>query len=260
MNGTVTVIDKGTVRVHSYLAPDDSLNVTTQLIETPARIIAVDGQYALGYADEVVAYAQGLGKPIDRLIVTHAHPDHFNGASRFGAPVHALPAVRDQIAAHGDSGDPSGAVIPASDFTPTVEITPGTEVIDGVPFVFQAHSGGEAADQLVVGLPEQGVLVAQDLVYHDIHLFLGNNDIDGWRKAVDALAVEQSYDTVLAGHGLPAGPEIYAELRSYLADARELLGDDGEAYKKAILGRYPSYGGAFLIDIANRFLFGAQEA
>lgn len=260
MHGTVTVVDKGAVRVHSYMAPDDSLHVTTQLIETPARVIAVDAQYALAYADEVVAYAQGLGKPIDRLVVTHAHPDHFHGAARFGAPVHALPAVRDQIAAQGDAQDPTGIFIPVADITPTVEITPSTEVIDGVAFVFEAVTGGEAADELVIKLPEQGVLVAQDLVYHDIHLFLGNNDIAGWQRAVEQLAGDSSYDTVLAGHGLPAGPEVFAELRRYLADARELLGDDGEAYKKAILERYPSYGGPFLIDIGNQYLFGAQGA
>ncbi|SEC37805.1 Metallo-beta-lactamase superfamily protein [Streptomyces sp. 3213] len=260
MHGTVTVVEKDAVRVHSYMAPDDSLNVTTQLIETPALIIAVDGQYALDYADEVVAYAQGLGKPIDRLIVTHAHPDHFHGAARFGAPVHALAAVRDQIAAQGDAQDPAGTLIPVADVTPTVEITPGTEVIDGVPFVFEAFSGGEAADELVIKLPEQGVLIAQDLVYHATHLFLGNNDIVGWQQAVDTLGAESSYDTVLAGHGLPAGLEVFGELRRYLADARELLGDDGEAYKKAILERYPSYGGPFLIDIGNQYLFGAQSA
>ncbi|MER6528832.1 MBL fold metallo-hydrolase [Streptomyces sp. NPDC001508] len=260
MHGTVTVVDKGAVRVHSYMAPDDSLNVTTQLIETPARVIAVDAQYALAYADEVVAHAQGLGKPIDRLIVTHAHPDHFHGAARFGAPVHALPAVRAQIAAQGAVQDPTGILIPVADITPTVEITPGTEVIDGVPFVFEAVTGGEAADELVIKLPEQGVLVAQDLVYHGIHLFLGNNDIAGWQRAVEQLAADSSYDTILAGHGLPAGPEVYEGLRRYLADARELLGDDGEAYKKAILERYPPHGGPFLIDIGNQYLFGAQGA
>ncbi|MET9082826.1 MBL fold metallo-hydrolase [Streptomyces sp. NPDC004237] len=260
MHGTVTVVDKGTVRVHSYMAPDDSLNVTTQLIETPARVIAVDAQYALAYADEVVAYAKGLGKPLDRLIVTHAHPDHFHGAGRFGVPVHALAAVRDQIAAQGDGQDPTGAVIPAADITPTVEIVPGTEVVDGVPFLFEAFSGGEAADELVIRLPEHGVLVAQDLVYHDTHLFLGNNDLAGWQQAVERLAAEPSYDTVLAGHGLPAGPEVYEELRRYLADARELLGEDGEAYKKAITDRYPTYGAPFLIDIGNEYLFGARNA
>jgi glyoxylase-like metal-dependent hydrolase (beta-lactamase superfamily II) len=259
MKGTITVIDKGAVRVHSYMAPDDSLNVTTQLIETPARLIAVDGQYALAYADEVAEYAAGLGKPLDRLIITHAHPDHFHGAARFGAPVHALAVVKEQIASHGDGQDPTGVVIPAADITPTVEITPGTEVIDGIPFVFEAHQGGEATDELVIKLPEQGVLVAQDLVYNATHLFLGNNDIAGWQKEIEALAAEQTYDTILPGHGLPAGAEVFAQLRRYLSDANELLGDDAEAYKQAIVERYPSWGGPALVDIGNQYLFGGQS-
>ncbi|MEU2773889.1 hypothetical protein ABZ646_13335 [Streptomyces sp. NPDC007162] len=74
----------------------------------------------------------GLGKPLDRLIVTHAHPDHHNGAARFGVPVHALAPVREQIVARGDSRLPTGQVIPVTDCTPTVTLVPGTEVIDGV--------------------------------------------------------------------------------------------------------------------------------
>lgn len=256
MNGTVTVIDKGAVRIHSYAAPDNSFNVTTQLIETPARVIAVDAQFVLAYADEAVAYARGLGKPLDRLIITHAHPDHFAGASRFGAPIHALAAVREQIAAQADGQDPTGAPYSITEVTPTVEITTGTQVIDGITFVFEAHSGGEAADELVIKLPEHGVLIAQDLVYNQLHLFLGNNDIAGWQRAVEQLAADSSYDTILPGHGLPTGPEVFAEITRYLADASQLLGDDGEAYKKAIIDRYPAYSGALLIDIANRYLFG----
>ncbi|MFF5985162.1 MBL fold metallo-hydrolase [Streptomyces olindensis] len=259
MNGTVTVLDKGAVRIHSYMSPADTFHTTTQLIETPARIIAIDAQLLPAYADEAIAYAKGIGKPLDRLIVTHAHPDHYNGAARFGVPVHALAVVREQIVARGDSQLPTGLVIPVGDFTPTVDLTPGTEVIDGVPFVFEAVSGGEAADELLIKLPDQGVLVAQDLVYNDVHLYLGNNDITGWQQAVDALAAESGYDTVLAGHGLPTGPEVYADVRRYLADARELLGDDGDAYKRAIVDRYPAHVGPFIIDIANRSLFGASH-
>jgi glyoxylase-like metal-dependent hydrolase (beta-lactamase superfamily II) len=257
MNGTVTVLDKGAVRIHSYMSPADTFHTTTQLIETPARIIAVDAQLVPAYADEAVAYATGLGKPVDRLNVTHAHPDHYNGASRFGVPVHALAEVREQIVARGDSRLPTGLVIPVTEFTPTVDLTPGTEVIDGVPFVFEAVAGGEAADELLIKLPEQRVLVAQDLVYNDVHLYLGNNDIAGWQRAVDALAAESGYDTILAGHGLPTGPEVYEQVHRYLDDARELLGDDGQAYKEAIVDRYPSHIGPFIIDIANRSLFPA---
>lgn len=257
MNGSVTVLDKGAVRIHSYMSPADTFHTTTQLIETPARTIAIDAQLLPAYADEAVAYAKGLGKPIDRLIVTHAHPDHYNGASRFGVPVHALARVSEQIVARGDSRLPTGQVIPLTDFTPDVALVPGTEVIDGVTFVFEAVSGGEAADELLIKLPEQGVLVAQDLVYHDVHLYLGNNDITGWLQAVNALASESGYDTILAGHGAPTGPEVYESIRRYLADARELLGDDGDAYKKAIVDKYPDHVGPFIIDIANRSLYPA---
>ncbi len=169
---------------------------------------------------------------------------------------HRLVGVGEQIVARGDSRLPTGLVVPVAEFTPTVDLTPGTEVVDGVPFVFEAVSGGEAADELLVKLPEQGVLVAQDLVYHGVHLCLGNNDVTGWERALDLLAARTGYGTILAGHGLPTGPEIYADVRGCLADARALLGDDGEAYKKAIVKRHPSLAGAFLIDIANRSLFG----
>jgi len=260
MNGTITVVDAGPVRVHSYMAPADSVNVTTQLIETPQRVIAIDAQFLARYADEAATYARELGKPVDRLIITHAHPDHYFGAARFGVPAHALRTVTEQIIARGDGQDPTGTVVAVADVIPTEAITPGTEVIDGIPFVFEALTGGEAPDELVVKLPEQGILIAQDLVYHDVHLYLGNNDITGWQQAVEHLAADGTYHTILAGHGMPAKQEIYDELRRYLADAQELLGDDGEAYKKAILDRYPAYGGAFVIDIANRYLFGNGHA
>ncbi|MEU8825646.1 MBL fold metallo-hydrolase [Streptomyces sp. NPDC048636] len=259
MNGRITVVDRKAVRIHSYMAPDDRLHATTQLIETPDRLIAVDAQYALADADEVVAYATGLNKPLDRVILTHSHPDHIQGAGRFRAPVHALAVVREQIAAQGDGQDPSGTAIPVAHMIPSVVINPGTEVIDGIPFVFEAYSGGEAPDQLVIRLPEQHTLIAQDLVYHRAHLFLAQNDIAGWQRALETLSADPSYDLVLPGHGLPASREVFAEMARYLTDARELLGDDGEAYKKAIMERYPDWSCPSMIDIANLYLFGGQD-
>jgi glyoxylase-like metal-dependent hydrolase (beta-lactamase superfamily II) len=259
MRGTVTIIDKGNVRVHSYMAPVDGLNVTTQLIETPSRLIAVDGQVNVADADEVVEYAKGLGKPLDRLIVSHAHPDHYQGAGRFNAPIHALAIVRDQMAARGDLQDLNGVPVPAAETAPTDLITPGTEVIDGVPFAFEAVSGGETTDQLLIRLPEHGVLVAQDLVYHHTHLFVGNNDLARWQVILGELA-DPAYDTLLPGHGLPAGPAVLAENAEYLQAAHELLGGDGQAYKQAIIERFPALGIPFVIDISNYYLFGTRPA
>lgn len=211
MHGTLTVIDKGPVRIHSYAAPEDGLDVNTQLIETPSRIIAVDAQFVLAYADEVVAYARQLGKPLDRLVVSHAHPDHYQGAARFGVPMHALPETTAEIVAVGAKTDlPTGTLIPLADMTPTVEITPGTEVIDGIPFVFEKVTGGEIHTTLVIKLPEQGVLVAQDVVYNHTHLWFLDKDFDGWQANIDRFAAERSTTpscpATASRPPLPSGP------------------------------------------------------
>jgi glyoxylase-like metal-dependent hydrolase (beta-lactamase superfamily II) len=254
MNGKVTTIDRGDVRLHSYMAPEDGLNVTTELIETPASIVVIDAQYVQAYADEAAEYARSLGKPLNRLIISHAHPDHFQGAGRFGVPVHALAEVRDQIAAQGDGHDPSGTVIPSAEITPTETITPGREVIDGVPFEFEAVLGAEAGVQLLIRLPEHGTLVAQDLVYDHVHLYLGNNDAAGWEKILAGLAADAGYGTVLAGHGLPTGREVFAQLTDYLQAAGDVLGAGPDAYKSAITERFPDYRIPLLLDLSNRDL------
>ena len=103
MQGTITITDRATVKVHTYTAPAQGFDVNTHLIELPTQLIAVDAQYGLPYAQEVVAYAQSLGKPIARVYVTHEHPDHFFGAGAFGGPVHALAEIKEVIEEEGDA-------------------------------------------------------------------------------------------------------------------------------------------------------------
>ncbi|MFC0439887.1 alpha-L-fucosidase [Kutzneria buriramensis] len=100
--------------------------------------------------------------------------------------------MRDQIAVLGDGRDPTGAIVRTADVAPTVEIVPGTEVIDGVPFVYEAYSGGE----VVVKLPDTilagyGAPFVTDIANR--HLFgaapiparrTPSNDLDAARKPV----------------------------------------------------------------------------
>ena len=96
----------GPVKIHSYLSPADGLQVNTQMIEGPNAVVIFDGQLLLPYADEVASYVQTLGKPIDRIILSHAHTDHWGGlqvlTERFpDARVFALDGIADQVRARG---------------------------------------------------------------------------------------------------------------------------------------------------------------
>ena len=106
--GAILVSQFGPVKIHSYLSPADGFHVNTQMIEGPNAVVVFDGQLLLPYADEVASYVQTLGKPVDRIILSHAHTDHWAGlqvlTERFpDARVFALDGVADQLRARGQA-------------------------------------------------------------------------------------------------------------------------------------------------------------
>jgi hypothetical protein len=52
-----------------------------------------------------------------------------------------------------------------------------------VDFIHIQHA--ETQDALMVGLPEQRILITQDLVYNYVHAMVGEKAFDTWRTALD---------------------------------------------------------------------------
>jgi glyoxylase-like metal-dependent hydrolase (beta-lactamase superfamily II) len=98
--GKICVSDHGDVKVHTYISPQDGLLTNTQIVEGPTKLIVFDGQFFLPYADEAATYIEGLAKPVDRIVLSHIHLDHWSGlpvlAKRFpDAPICGLEGVGD---------------------------------------------------------------------------------------------------------------------------------------------------------------------
>ena len=87
--------------IHTFAAPEAGWVVNSHVVEFPSHSFIVDARYTLPLAKEVAHYAEGLGKPIQRLYVTHYHPDHLLGAGAINAPIYALSQVAAKIAAVG---------------------------------------------------------------------------------------------------------------------------------------------------------------
>ena len=148
--GAILVSQFGPVKIHSYLSPADGLQVNTQMIEGPNAVVIFDGQLLLSYADEVASYLQTLGKPIDRIVLSHAHTDHWGGlqvlTERFtDARVFALDGIADQIRARGPArldglrrtyGNKAATKVTV----PTETITEGPQRIDDVTYDFRGSS------------------------------------------------------------------------------------------------------------------------
>ena len=215
--GAILVSEFGPVKIHSYLSPADGLQVNTQMIEGPNAVVIFDGQLLLPYADEVASYVRTLGKPIDRIILSHAHTDHWGGlqvlTERFPETrVFALGGIADQIRAGGSArldglrrtyGDKAASKVTV----PTETIGEGLQRIDGVAYDFRRFVDAESDLQLVALLPEQKVLLAFDLVFSaNQHVFTGANHFDHWLVVLESLKALQGGLPPLLPRLVFAGP------------------------------------------------------
>ena len=62
MKGTVKILERGWVRIHSYVSPGDSARVTSHIVEGPTSLVIYDAQFLVPYAKEARAYADSLNK------------------------------------------------------------------------------------------------------------------------------------------------------------------------------------------------------
>src|SRR6202045_4852953 len=270
--GAILVSEFGPVKIHSYLSPADGLQVNTQMIEGPNAVVIFDGQLLLTYADEVASYVQTLGKPVDRIILSHAHTDHWSGlqvlTERFpDARLFALDGVADQLRARGqarlDSFRPIyGDRIATKVTIPTEIITEGLQQIDGITYDFKRFVDAESDLQLAALLPEQKVLMAFDLVFSpNEHAFTVVDHFDHWMIVLDQLEALQSYDTITIGHDTPVDRSAIDSTITYIKRAKEIhaASPDAKTYSESLKAAFPERQLASMVDFSAKLLYAAPR-
>src|SRR5712675_472746 len=270
--GAILVNQFGSVKIHSYLSPADGLRVNTQMIEGPNAVVIFDGQLLLTYADEVASYVQTLGKPVNRIILSHAHTDHWGGlqilTERFpDARVFALDGIADQVRAGGPARldglrrtyrDKAATKVTV----PTETITEGLQRIDGVTYDFKRFVDAESDLQLAALLPEQKVLMAFDLVFSpNQHAFTGADHLDHWIVVLESLKALQGYDTITIGHDTPVDRFAIDSTITYVKRAKEIhaASADAKTYSERLKAAFPDRQQAGWVDFSAGILYAAPR-
>jgi glyoxylase-like metal-dependent hydrolase (beta-lactamase superfamily II) len=232
--------------------------ITSTLIMGRDDAALVDPPLTIEQADEVADWVAATGRRLAQIYVTHGHGDHWFGAlsmvDRFpGVTVRATEGTAKLMAAQNapdfradfwDRVFPGQ--LPAGELDVTVVDERGFE-LEGVALrpVEVGHTDTEATTMLHV--PQIGLLVAGDVVYNGVHLYLtetgGVSGIDEWLAALDT-AETLDPATVIAGHKDPNAlddPSQIAATRRYLTDARELIESShhSEVFYEGMLARHP---------------------
>lgn len=224
--------------------PDGSIRmwspITSTLIMGRRDAVLIDPALTATQAAEVGDWIAASGRRLRQIYITHGHGDHWFGAipllQRFpGVTVQTTAGTAKIIAAQNDPEFRAEfwdrvfpGQLPAGELDVSIVDEQGFE-LEGVALVpvEVGHTDTDATTMLHV--PDMGLLVAGDVVYNGVHLYLTESDgiagIDEWLAALDTAEALRPA-TVIAGHKDPRAfdnPSQILSTRRYLTDARRLL-------------------------------------
>lgn len=253
-------------------------------VVTADGVVVVDALGSPALAHELLAtIARITPQPVRQVVVTHFHADHIYGLQVFKDAGAVITAQRDgQIYLHSDAAqlrlqasrtelapwiDAQTRLVPADRWIS--EPTPFT--LGGVEFLLLPAGPAHTAEDLVVFLPQQRVLIAGDLVFRGRIPFVGQADSGRWIEALDRLIGFRA-DLIVPGHG-PASANAQADLqltRDYLQHLRLTMGQAArnldpfdEAYARADWSRFahlPLFAAANRINAYNTYLLMEQSS
>ena len=192
-------------------------------VVTPAGVVVVDALGSPVLAQELIAaIGRVTTQPIRQLIVTHYHADHIYGLQAFKALGATITAHRDgRTYLHSDTArlrlqasreelapwvDENTQLVPADVWVDA----PTRFSLGGVDFVLQPAGPAHTPEDLVVVLPQQGVLIAGDLVFRGRVPFVGGADSGRWIEALQRL-LSYKVAVIVPGHG-PVSTDEKADL------------------------------------------------
>src|SRR3984957_9300219 len=197
------------------------------------------------------------GRNLTDIFITHGHGDHWFAAGllaeRFGARVVAsagtIAQMRGILAARPLLWDKLyPGLIPPSPVT-AVAVPDNRLTLEGHDLVIVEVGHTDSDDTSVLHVPDLGLVVAGDVIYNGVHMYLAQSAVGGfgpWRDAIGKVEALQPRH-IVAGHQNKwldddAGPTI-AETRHYLDGADELLLAENTAtgFFDAEIERYPDH-------------------
>lgn len=246
--GQVISRQVGNVIVHDYVSKTGG---AAQIVETD-RLVVFDVPGNAPQNADFKAFADSLGKPVEAVVISHAHEHHWLGVDTLfpGVKVYSTQAA----AINGEAGRTAlekarasmgEAMIPYTS-VPTVEsLADGKKDLGGVEYVFTTLPELGAS---IIALPAEKVVMTHHLGYVGVHvpmpLFEG-------RLAELKKLQNEGYAWMIGGHGVPAESSLFidrvAEYYDFVGKTVKEAGSPEEAVK-TIAAEYPDYGLVPLLD------------
>lgn len=228
-----TPADAADPQVHVFASAENGIFANAYLIETAHSVVVIDATLLESTSKALREKLIALGKPLKAVLITHGHPDHYNGVTNLiaGEKVDIVAtAGTDRVIRESDAGKEKlwspvfGAEWPKQRTFPNRILPDGGSLeIDGVKFTVHDLGHGESHSDSYWLMEAGGRKTAfiGDVVLNQVHAYVTDGHTTEWLKNIDRLEKELRGTTRLyPGHGEAGGLELLDWERRYLTEYR----------------------------------------
>ena len=214
--------------------------ISSTLIYGKRDAVLVDAFITIQQADALVDWVAASGKNLTTIYFTHGHGDHFFG---IGALLDRFSNARavatpDVVKLMRQQASPEFVANSWSTWFPSQipdrlviaeELKRHVIDLEGYDLVVVEVGHTDTDHTTVLHVPSVGLVVAGDVAYNDVHLYLAESNAQTRREWLSALDTIESLNprAVIAGHKRPGSddnPRIIEETRQYIRDFDRVAG------------------------------------
>jgi glyoxylase-like metal-dependent hydrolase (beta-lactamase superfamily II) len=220
-------------KVTVFKSPEAGIFSNAYLIETAHHVVVIDSTLLESTSKALRGQFEELNKPLAAVLITHGHPDHYNGITNLlnseQVDVISTKAVdrviREYDAAKEQQWRPVfGAEWPERRTFPNRTFNDGNSmVVDGVKFTVHDLGPGEShADSYwMVEAGGRRIAFIGDVVLDHVHAFMTDGHSKHWLQNIARLKEElKGVEMIYPGHGDAGGVELLEWERGYLKKYR----------------------------------------
>lgn len=255
-------------------SPEAAGAVNTSLVLGAKEVVVVDAQWTKSGANAVADAVEASGRELTYVFITHAHPDHYFGASvlkqRFpGARVVASASTVEHIQATAVAKAKAQAGMLKDEFPgePVIpEVLAGELTVDGQVLPLLEGLQGDTHPITGVKVPGVNALIAGDVVFSNTHVWTADSSHDSrerWIAQLEELEA-MGFDRIVPGHQAVGAPQTAAALKQ-TAGYLERFGREVAKAKKsgpliaAMKASYPELKAELFLQLGSQVQTGELE-
>jgi glyoxylase-like metal-dependent hydrolase (beta-lactamase superfamily II) len=225
------------VRIHRHASGASGIFANAYIVGTPRGAIAVDATLTETDSRSLRSKFESLGKPLLAVLITHGHPDHYNGVTNLvgsdRVPVIATAGV-DRVIRENDAAKERQWKPVFGDEWPARRTFPNRIVRDREPLAFgdvtfTVHDlgpGESHSDSIWIMTGASSAAFLGDVVLNRVHAYAADGHTTEWLDNLDRVrGLIEGIESVQPGHGDPGTAEMLDWQKRYLTRYRQEVAD-----------------------------------